>query len=37
MGTFEQFMEESGLEPLDNDIFCVRRELVGFTPIQVAV
>ena len=37
MGTFEQFLEESGLEPTDDDIFSVRKELVGFTPIQVAV
>ena len=37
MGTFEQFLEESGLEPMDDDIFSVRKELVGFTPIQVAV
>ncbi len=36
MGTFEQFMEECDLELID-DIFSVRKELVGFTPIQVAV
>ena len=37
MGTFEQFLEESGLEIADGDIFYVRKELVGFTPIQVTI
>jgi len=33
MGTFEQFIEESGLEEIKADILSVRKELVGFTPI----
>ncbi len=37
MGTFERFLEESGLEPIDDNIFSTRKELVGFKPIQVAV
>ncbi len=38
MGTFEQFLDECGLKPNDDgDIFYVRKELIGFTPIQVAI
>lgn len=37
MGTFEQFMDECGLELGDGDIFSVRKKLVGFTPIEVAI
>lgn len=37
IGTFEQFLEECGLEPLEGGIFGVRKELVGFTPIHVAI
>ena len=38
MGTFEQLLDECGLEPADDgDIFYVQKELVGFTPIQVAI
>ncbi len=37
MGTFEQFLEESGLESIDDGIFSVRKELIGFTPIEIAV
>ncbi len=37
MGTFEQFIEEYGLEEINADILSVRKELVGFTPIEVAV
>ncbi len=37
MGTFEQLLEECGLEENNTDILSVRKELVGFTPIEVAV
>jgi len=37
MGTFEQFIEEFGLEEVNADILSDRKELVGFTPIEVAV
>ena len=37
MGTFKQFLEEYGLEKINDDIFSVRKELVGFTPIEIAV
>ena len=33
MGTFERFIEESGLELIDGDTFSVRKELIGFKPI----
>lgn len=37
IGTFEKFIEDSGLEQLNDGIFTGRKELVGFTPIEVAV
>ncbi|MCP4274174.1 MAG: hypothetical protein GY781_19805 [Gammaproteobacteria bacterium] len=37
MGTYEQFLEECGLEQNEKDILSVRKELIGFTPIEVAV
>ncbi len=37
MGTFEQFLEDCGLEEIDAGILSVRKELVGFTPIEVPV
>jgi hypothetical protein len=37
MGTFEQFIEDCGLEQGDEGTFSVRKELIGFTPIEVGV
>ena len=37
MGTFEQLMEECGLVPIADGLLGTRKELVGFTPIHVAV
>ena len=37
MGTFNQFLEECGFEQINDEIFSVRKELVGFTPIEIAV
>jgi len=37
MGTFDQFLDECGLELINDGIFSIRKELVGFTPIQVTV
>lgn len=36
-GTFERFIEDCGLEEINTDILSVRKELVGFTPIEVSV
>ncbi len=36
MSTFEQLLEEKGLDLID-DVFSARKELIGFQPIQVAV
>jgi len=37
MGTFEQFLEDCGLEKISSDTLSVRKELVGFTPIEIAI
>lgn len=37
MGTFDQFLEECGFESLSDDILSVRKELIGFTPIEISV
>jgi predicted RNase H-like HicB family nuclease len=37
LGTFEQFLEDSGLEENMPDILSARKELVGFTPIELHV
>ena len=37
LGTLEQFLEESGLEESIPNILSARKELVGFTPIEVPV
>ena len=37
LGTFEQFLEECGLEENIPNILSTRKELVGFTPIEVPV
>jgi len=37
LGTFEQFIEESGLEENIPNILSTRKELVGFTPIEIPV
>ena len=37
MGTFERFLEECGLEKIEEDILSARKELVGFTPIEIAI
>ena len=37
LGTFEQFLEDSGLEENIPNILSARKELVGFTPIELLV
>ena len=37
VGTFDQFIEDCGLEEINAEILSVRKELVGFTPIEVSV
>lgn len=37
MGTFDKFLEEAGLQRGEDEIFTVRRELVGFRPIEIAL
>jgi len=37
MGTFDQFIENCGLEEITTDILSARKELVGFVPIEIPV
>ena len=37
IGTFERFLEECGLEQIEEDILSARKELIGFTPIEIPV
>jgi len=37
MGTFDQFLQEAGFYKSQDDVLSVRKELVGFTPIEVGV
>ena len=37
LGTFDQYIEQCGFELVDDNTMCSRRELVGFSPIEVAV
>jgi predicted RNase H-like HicB family nuclease len=37
MGTLDQFLEQCGIEETAADLMGARKELVGFTPIEVAV
>ncbi len=37
MGTFEKYIEECGFEVINNNILSVLKELIGFSPIEVAV
>jgi len=37
MGTLNQFLTQCGIEETAQDLMSARKELVGFTPIEVAV
>jgi predicted RNase H-like HicB family nuclease len=37
MGTLAQFFEQCGIEETADDLMSARKELVGFTPIEVAI
>ncbi len=37
MGTFDRLMEETGFVENQDAVFSLRKELVGFTPIEVAI
>jgi hypothetical protein len=37
MGTFGQFIEECVFEQINNDIFSLWKELVGFAPVKVKI
>ena len=37
MGTFDQLLQEAGFEDIQKDVLSVRKELVGFTPIEIGI
>jgi hypothetical protein len=37
MGTFDQFLEDCGLEEITADVLSVRKELIEFAPIEVSI
>ena len=37
MGTFDRLLEEAGFVKDQDAILSLRKELVGFTPIEVAI
>ncbi len=37
MGTFKEFLENCGIELTEEDVLSARKELVGFTPIEVSL
>jgi len=36
MGTFTEFLQNCGMEATSEDVFTSRKELVGFTPIELS-
>ena len=36
MGTFDQFLQDAGFEDMQ-DVLSARKELVGFTPIEIGI
>jgi predicted RNase H-like HicB family nuclease len=37
MGTFATFLESCGIEATSEDLLTARKELVGFTPIELSI
>jgi predicted RNase H-like HicB family nuclease len=37
MGTFSAFLESCGIEAISDDVMTARKELVGFTPIELSL
>jgi len=37
LGTFDQFLQEAGFEENQDEVLYVRKELVGFTPIEIGI
>ena len=37
MGTFDEFLRESSISDRAGDVLYARKELVGFTPIEVGI
>jgi hypothetical protein len=36
IGTFQEFLNECGIES-DGDVLCTRKELIGFSPLEVSL
>ena len=37
LGTFSTFLESCGIEATSGDLLAARKELVGFTPIELSI
>lgn len=37
IGTFDSLLQESGFDEIEGAVLSVRKELVGFAPIEVAI
>ena len=37
MGTFDKFLQEAGFDERQGDVLYLRKELVGFSPIEVGI
>ena len=37
MGTLDKFLEECGIELIEDDVLSARKQLIGFTPIELSV
>ena len=37
MGTFHRLLQEAGFDEIEGAVLSLRKELIGFTPIEVAI
>jgi len=37
MGTFDCFLQEAGFEEFQKNVLSLRKELIGFTPVEIGI
>ena len=37
MGTFDRFLQEAGFEEFQKDLLSIRKELIGFTAVEIGI